>query len=553
MNFVNSLSPINIPKNLDSLDKLKVWQERILHTMLLAGGVVGLIICVFSIGPASSSGSWALFFTSLLLSVTCLVLVLLRQTSYWFRSICTLVLLFIFANLIFINSGWGGVALILLLGFSFLSTTLLYQRPSRIGIGISLATLLFWAVLRYTNLVSTTEVAVSLSSILIDGFLMLLVGVIGNLTISSLKSRYLEEHQKLLRSLANEEDLKQNLQVQKEILDKRLFQLRTASEISQAISSILDSQILIQRVSDLVKERFNLYYVGVFLLDAAKEYAVLRYGTGDMGRRMFAARHRLAVGGYSMIGWCTQTRKSRVALDIGEEAVHFDNPLLPNTRSELALPIISGNNVLGAMTIQSEQPSAFDDDDILILQSVADSLASSLENANAFQRTQKAMEDIKVLNRAYVQQTWWNTLDTSKGLKVDFENPQIGEGSEKSTAIQVPIILRDEVIGSFNLEVEGKSIPKEQMEFLETVSAQTSFALENARLLEETQQAALQEQKLNDLTSQFSRALTIEEILKTAVMEFGKLPMVSEASISLLPPEEFSGQEKNLLQGKVAK
>jgi GAF domain-containing protein len=300
----------------------------------------------------------------------------------------------------------------------------------------------------------------------------------------------------------------------------------------------------------LIKDRFELYYVGVFLIDNSREYAVLRYGTGEMGQRMLAARHRLAVGGYSMIGWTTQTRKSRVALDIGGEAVHFDNPLLPKTRSELALPIISGTNILGAMTVQSELANAFDENDILIFQSIADSLATALENATSFLRTQKALEDIKVLNRAYVKQAWWNTLDTRKDLKIDFENPLSSDKKDSGSTIKVPLILRDEVIGSFNLEIEGPEIPKEQLEFLETVSAQTSIALENARLLEETQLAAMQEQKLNDLTTRFSRALTIEEILKTAVMEFGKLPAVNEASISLLPPEEYVSQEKIALPGK---
>jgi GAF domain-containing protein len=550
MNFLRSLSPIVIPLNLDSSDELKVWQERILHTILLVGAFFGLLICLFSIGPALSTNNRVLFISSLLLAVVSIFLVILRRLSYWFRSISTLIVVFIFSNLIFSVSGWGGLALILLLGFSFLSTTFLYKRPSRIGIGISLTTLLFWAILRYTNLVSSAEVSSSINNILTDVLLMLLVGIIGNLTIASLKARYFEEHNKLNNAINDEEILKQSLSIQKVDLEKQLFKLRTVSEISQSISSIFDTQILLQKASELIKDRFELYYVGVFLIDNSREYAVLRYGTGEMGQRMLAARHRLAVGGYSMIGWTTQTRKSRVALDIGGEAVHFDNPLLPKTRSELALPIISGTNILGAMTVQSELANAFDENDILIFQSIADSLATALENATSFLRTQKALEDIKVLNRAYVKQAWWNTLDTRKDLKIDFENPLSSDKKDSGSTIKVPLILRDEVIGSFNLEIEGPEIPKEQLEFLETVSAQTSIALENARLLEETQLAAMQEQKLNDLTTRFSRALTIEEILKTAVMEFGKLPAVNEASISLLPPEEYVSQEKIALPGK---
>jgi GAF domain-containing protein len=255
---------------------------------------------------------------------------------------------------------------------------------------------------------------------------------------------------------------------------------------------------------------------------------------------MVANRHRLAVGGYSMIGWTTQTRKSRIALDTGAEAVRFDNPLLPETKSELALPLASPKNLYGAMTVQSDKPNAFDENDILVLQTIADSLAIALENDNSFQVTQKALEDIRVLNKAYVQQAWGEALANYGDLKYSFENPEALPAQSGSKSVKVPLYLRDEVIGEIDLEIAGEDISQSQLEFLQAVSDQTSSALENARLLDETQRAAAKEQKLNDLSGQFSRALTIEEILKTAVIEFGKLPSVSEASISLIPPEEMN-------------
>lgn len=553
MNYFRSLNPLDIPKSVNNDDQLKVWQERVLHTTLLASLVFGVILSIFTLSSGLDSNNFSLFYGSLVLSGASLILVLIRNTSYWTRSIIALISIYIFSNLIFVQSGWTGVALILLLGFSFLSTTFLFKRPSRIGIGISFVTLLFWAVLRYTNLVTPTELSTSIAAILTDVLIMLLVGLIGNFTIGSLKSRYLEEHSKSELLTVENIDLISTLDEQKVSLEKRLFQLRTASEIAQTISSIFDPQILMQQVSELLKTRFDLYYVGIFMIDDLHEYAILRYGTGEAGKRMLAARHKLAVGGYSMIGWATQTRKSRIALDVGDEAVHFDNPLLPETKSELALPILSGDKTLGAMSVQSKLSNGFDENDILIFQSVADNLAVALENANSFIRTQKAMEDIRVLNKAYVKQAWWDPMESTKQLKVDFENSQIPQLPGMTKSYQVPLKLRDEVIGQINLEIDGTELPKDQLDFLESVSSQTTIALENARLLEETQLAAGQEQKLNELTSQFSRASTIEEILKTAVMEFGKLPMVSEASISLLSSEEYTTFEKKALPSKEEK
>jgi GAF domain-containing protein len=543
MNFFRSLLPSNTPAKIDSKDELRVWQERSLQYLLIGFSIISVTIALLMIQSSSSNGDWTLFYSFTFLALASLVLFLLRNVSYWIRSIAALVVFYIISTVVFIRSGWGGVALLMLISFSFLATIFLYHKPSRIGLGLSVGTLFFWAVLRSTALVPGIVESANVINLIIDVVLVLFIGVVGNFAISTLKKKFLDEHYKLTSSEIAKEELSNQLETQKIDLEKRVFQLRATSEITQTTSTIFDTQILLQKVGDLVRERFDLYYIGIFLLDEAKEFAILRYGTGDAGRRMMAAKHKLAVGGYSMIGWATQTRKSRIALDVGEEAVHFDNPLLPETRSELALPIIGANIVYGAMTIQSKLVNAFDENDVLILQSVADSLAVALENASSFQKSQKALEDIRVLNRAYIKQAWWDTLDLNRELKFDYENPESVEVPDKPNTIQIPLILRDEVIGKINLEFDGSEITKETQEFLDAISTQTTVALENARLIEETQLAALQEQQLNALTAQFSRAVTIEEILKTAVTEFGKLPSVSEASIALIPPEENENRE----------
>ncbi len=538
MSYPRSLLPNSIPDFIDPSDDLKVWQERFLQYVLFGGLFSGLFLSVISYFAAQSSGKWTLFAAFIILFIGSLVALLLRRISYWSRSIAVLVIFFFFANLVFSHYGWSGVSLITLIGFSGLSTIFLYRTPTRIGLGISLVTLLFWATLHQSGIALTTGHETTFFEVVIDVFLTGIVGVIVNLSIISLKSSIIQKRLELIESKSQKDQLAQQIDEQKASLEKRLFQLKTASEISQKVTTLLDPDVLIQQVADLVKERFNLYYVGVFIIDNAREYAVLRYGTGEAGRRMLAAKHRLAVGGFSMIGWATQTRKPRVALDVGEEAVHFDNPFLPETRSELALPIISGVNVLGALSIQSEKERAFDETDVLILQSVADSIGIALENANSYMRTREALNEIKTLNRDYVQESWWSLLDRTGEIKYEYENERAPEPSGTTSTIQVPIKIRDEIIGQFTIETDHHKLTDDQLEFIESISSQTSIALENARLLAETQRAALQEQKINEITAQFSKALSIEEIIKSAVKEFGKLPSVSEASISLIPPDE---------------
>jgi GAF domain-containing protein len=205
------------------------------------------------------------------------------------------------------------------------------------------------------------------------------------------------------------------------------------------------------------------------------------------------------------------------------------------------------------MTVQSNKVNAFDENDVLILQSVADSLSISLENAASFQKNQKALEDIRILNRAYIKQAWWDPLDVDQNLKLDFENPQAIESPINPNTIEIPLLLRDEKIGKINLEIEGSELPTETREFLNTISSQTIVALENARLIEESHMAALQEQQLNVLTQQFTRASSIEEILRTAVIELGKLPSIQQASIALISQEDENNLELKALSGKEGK
>ena len=545
MNYFRTLIPSSIPAYFDPEDQLKIWQERILHSLFLGGTIAGLIFTLLFASSSKVNHTYTILYSSIGLLSLCLIFFALRNTSYWIRSIVALLIVFFFSNVVYFTSGWTGFALILLLFFSFLSTTLLYQGPSRIGLVISLTTLLVWALLRFTNVIKGVGLASTINSLGLDLLIVLLAGFSINLAISSLKNYFIDIYRANRKLRDDQVTLQNQMQEQKTILERRVAQLQTAAEITRSISNISDPQVLIRQVTDSIKERFNLYYVGVFLVDSMKEFAVLQYGTGEAGRKMLANHHRLAVGGYSMIGWTTQTRKPRIALDIGSEAVHFDNPLLPETRSELALPIATTTTLYGAMTIQAAQPGFFDENDILVLQSIADNLAIALENNSSFENTQKALEEIRVLNKAFVQQAWGEAISVHGNLMAEYENPDLQSAGAEIKTVKVPIYVRDEVIGEINLELAEEEINQDELEFLQSVTAQTSSALENARLIDETQRAASKEQKLNDLSVQFSRALTIEDILKTAVIEFGKLPSVSEASISLLPPEETNLQQSS--------
>ncbi len=176
-------------------------------------------------------------------------------------------------------------------------------------------------------------------------------------------------------------------------VEARTAQLRASAEVGRAISTILDPQELLQRLVDLICERFGFYYAGVFLLDRDRRFAVLRAGRGEAGRALLDSGHRLEVGGQSMVGWVCANRQARIALDVGQDAVRLVNPLLPDTRSEIALPLRIGERVLGALDVQSVQEAAFDESSIAVLQGMADQIAIALENARLFAETQTALAE----------------------------------------------------------------------------------------------------------------------------------------------------------------
>jgi len=175
--------------------------------------------------------------------------------------------------------------------------------------------------------------------------------------------------------------------------------LKAAARAAKNITTILDPYELLQRTVDIICDEFGFYYAGVFLLDDLKQFAVLKAGRGEAGKAMINGEHKLAVGGNSMIGASIQNREGRIALDVGAEAVFFENPHLPGTRSEMALPLIVGDEALGALTVQSTEEAAFHAEDIAALQTMADQLAIAIQNSRLHRQAERRSRLLKAANR----------------------------------------------------------------------------------------------------------------------------------------------------------
>lgn len=535
MNFLQKLSPGYTPRHVAEQGELLVLRERFLQAILLLYAVIGLPLSILGSQEAAQGGNYALQYLYYGLYSAYLLIALVREIPYVIRGNSVVLLMLILAFSEIFESGQLGEIRMMLIVFCSLTALLFNLKNVIAAIVVGVLTIGFAAAASSLGIIAPLQGTEWLTSLIM--FVALSTTVAGSITfLLSGMNESLKKQAQLANELQVERNaLESRVQERTQALARQVNQIQTAAEISKSISALNDPDALLPHVVELMKERFNLYYVGIFLVDTINQEAVLRAGSGDAGRQMLAERHHLALGGNSMIGWCIANKQPRIALDAGEDAVRFSNPHLPLTRSELALPIIAHGQALGAMTVQSEQPNAFNENDITVLQSIADSLAIALENDQLFQETSRSLEEIRTLNHEYLQRAWAEALDLYGSLSYDYQNPQAEVENQETYSIQVPLILRNETIGFINLEMDRPALSDEDTAFIESVTSQTAVALENARLLYETERRAMQEQKLNELSTRFSRAIRVDEILKTAAQELGQLPAVAEVSVQLKP------------------
>ncbi len=521
-------------------------RSRLVQNLLLVTSIAGLAVTINSTIAAIQRQAYisAAFFVFAFTTVV--VMTIWRSLPFLWRIGSLLFMLYMLGVQDLLDSGLSGESgsfLILFTAFCWLFVNwkvgvgaLVLSTLTSIGIGVAMNNGLI-PLPAMDRMATSGDMAAWGISTFVLILTSLMISAPFDTLISQLR-RTLVRRDELVKAVQDERSgMDEKIQQRTQDVQRRLEQLRTASDISRTISSMLDPTALLQEVVELIKARFDLYYVGIFLIDEKQEYAVLRAGSGAAGTAMIADGHRLVLGGTSMIGWCAINQKPRIALDVGEEAVRFNNPYLPLTRSELALPIISRGRVLGALSIQSALPNAFDEGDILVLEGVADSLAIALVNAQLFQEAQVNLEEVRILNRDYLLKAWTETIGFRGALEYTYENP-LKRSENQGNVIQVPLTLREQAIGQLSLETDADRLSEDEQNFVDAVIVQTALALENARLLEQTQQRAAQEEKINQLSSQFSRAVRIEEILKIAVKELGQLPNVAEVSVQLNPGGE---------------
>ncbi len=511
-------------------DTLQIIRGRILNNVTIVAAIVGVLsyflIVVRSIRETPPAA--AIVYTVV---VSWMVIVALaRRMKFTVRAVSLMGMVYLLSMTSFLQSGVTADGAVFMVGFFFMATILLGGRGAVYAVGIGVASVAALAVAMSQHLIVPAQIfAYDYLSAWINRIVVILL--LGTVIGSSLTTMLRGLQETIDRTLQVADQLEQDqlrLREHAANLERRSRQIRTAAEISRTITGVLNPQTLLQEVVDLIQERFGLYYAGVFLVDEQQRFAVLQAGTGEAGRAMIEAGHKLPIGESSMIGWTILHRRPRIALDVGKDAVRFANPFLPNTHSELALPLVSGERVVGALTIQSELPQAFDEDDIVILQNISDTLAIALENARLFSELENNLDEIRRLHGQYLRRAW--SQRPAGPQEAEF---RLGaESGEQQNAVEIPLTLREQIIGEVTLEGLADWSPEERA-LIESVATQAAYALENARLLEESQQMALRERLIAEITSKIWSSPNTDIILQTAVKELGRALRADEATIEL--------------------
>ena len=377
-------------------------------------------------------------------------------------------------------------------------------------------------------------------------------------------------------------------------LQKRVLQLETVAQISQAINSVLEPEELMQCAVDLIRERFDLLTASLFLIDESGEWAVLQAGTRGTDRQALTQSHRVAVDDTSTVGWCAanaqvctaplpgaisasrHSERSRES-DSGQSLVQV-NSLLPGPRSEIALPLQSRGQLIGVLKLQSTEREAFSPEDVAVLQIVAGQVAAAIDNAQSFTQIRAELEQMEAHPRpdTHEQGSYFSPRRAALGYertRLDAPSPDsatVPDGSSgldqaveeamtnrhivvqsdtgdgtRQAALVAPINLRGEALGALGLhEAEGeRRWTDEEIALVEDVVNQMALAIENARLLDETQRRAEREQTLSQMTARFTRSLDMDTLLQTAVRELGQLLQADEVAVYLGTPPERGAEE----------
>jgi len=341
----------------------------------------------------------------------------------------------------------------------------------------------------------------------------------------------------------------------------RASQFEAVAKVAQASSTIRELDVLLPSITELISQHFGYYHAGIFMLDGAREYAVLASANSEGGQKMLERKHRLRVGAEGIVGFVTKTGTPRIALNVGEDSVHFNNPDLPDTQSEMALPLKIGTQIIGALDVQSIVANAFSEEDVEVLSTLADQVALAIENARLFGESQRLLKESQIAFGERLQESWAQIATTKvsvgytlsgsqvKSMEKPLESANIKQAinsgnvvlsENKKThqleTIAIPIKIREQVVGTLNIQLPTKHhLDTDEIDIAEAIANRVGLAIETATLIEETSRRAAYQRTTSEISEKLSASTRFDAILRTAAEELSRALGGSDVLVQIQP------------------
>ncbi|MEO5886961.1 MAG: cache domain-containing protein [Anaerolineales bacterium] len=379
----------------------------------------------------------------------------------------------------------------------------------------------------------------------------------GNDEIGTLTTAFQRMTTQLNNSIAN---LEKRVADRTQDLESQTRWLRVAAEIVRDAASARNLDELLTRSTSLILERFKFYHTGIFLLDNNNEYAALVASPTEAGRLMIDNSYKVRVGEVGIVGHVSASGESQVILNKGIDAVHFNNPLLPDTLTQLAVPLKVESRVIGVLDVQSDQAQAFNAEEIAIMQIMGDQLASAIERTRLLQTVERNLNELEGAYGQYTLESWSGSAEGiqtgNRGYHFDniriqsiteltdlgkeafstgktITSKGIQQTPEKQNTVAIPIKLRGQTIGVVTLKLKD-DYSRSTVPTIESATERLAVSMESARLYEEARLRADREQSISRVTTAISTPTEYEEILQTTVREVGRMLKDAEVAIQIL-------------------
>lgn len=518
-----------LPTPEDATNRLyKNWRERFALPLLI--GV--LVFGAFALIPAVSASENLFIDAIFILTYLVTGVVTIIRFPYLVRIGVFLASVYILGLGELLLYGILGDSLFFFLALTVFATLLISPRAGIVTIALSIGLFILVGWLMLGGIVAPLNpnaVPSKIEDWASAGAALIMFGSVIILGFQRLELAFREAQYQIDSTLNTLTEERTNLET---IVRTRTKQLQRINEVERAVSSILNRDEILRQAGEVIQAEFDCYFTAFYMLDITGQWAELREASGDAGNVLKENKRRIDLNGKSSIAEVIREKEGRITSDA--QKILAETPLLAYSRSQIILPLTVGQTVVGALDIHSTKEDTFSEQDLDAYQNMANGIAIALENANLFHEARQSLLELQATQRQYIQGAW-QSLTSEREL-----NYSLGDENDPaiSTRIELPLSLREQIIGQIETASAGEWT-EEQKSLIESIAAQATLALENARLVEESRSTATQERLANEIISKIWAATNMDSILQTAVRELGRTLEASEVEIEVSMDETY--------------